>query len=180
MLLCKLTSLLCETSRQVEPVTFRIEAGKVVLVGGLVKIELMEPSKPFFFTFFAANEIKIHPTKADRVEELLSEHVGTMLTPPLPPGPERMQQLGVFEDHIVEIEGQGWKEAAADITLTGLGWVSVTGVGVAQVRISVPKGIGVMLRPPLMPFDIQDSTARYTGGRAVRRNTKGKRGVGRN
>lgn len=162
-----------------EPLTFRIQPGKAVLVGGLARIELLEPSKPFFFTFFVANDIKLHPTDAERVDELLQEHAGVMLTPPLAPGPERMEQLGEFENHIVEIDGMGWKEAAADITLTGLGWVSVTGAGTARVKISVPKGIGVMLRPPLMPFDIEDSTARYTGGRAVRRTTKNKHGKGR-
>ena len=152
-------------------------------MGGLARIELLEPSRSFFFTFFVANEIKIHPTDADRINDLLKEHVGGMLTPPL--SQERMEQLGDFEEHIIDIEGRGWKEAAADITLTGLGWVSVTGAGTAKVKISVPKGIGVILRPPLMPFDIQDSTARYTGGRAVRRTTKtkhgrGRKGVGRN
>jgi len=156
-----------------------------VLVGGLARVELMEPSMPFFFTFFVANEIKLHPTSVERVDELLKEHAGKMLTPPLPPGPERMEQLGEFDTHIIDIEGMGWKEAAGDITLTGLGWVSVTGAGNARIKISVPKGIGVTLRPPLMPFDIQDSTARYTGGRAIRRTSKmkygkGRKGVGRN
>lgn len=95
-----------------------------------------------------------------------------------------MEQIGEFEEHIVEIDGTGWKEAAADITITGLGWVAVTGAGPATVKICVPKGIGISIRPPLMPFDIWESTARYTGNKAVRKTTKtssGKRrkGVGR-
>jgi len=167
----------------VEPITFRVKAGKTVLVGGLARVELLEPSRPFFFTFFVANEIKLHPTDAERVDDILKEHVGKMLTPPL--ALERMEQLGEFETHIIDIEGTGWREAAADITLTGLGWVAVTGVGMAKVKITVPKGIGVMLRPPLMPMDVQDSTAKYTGGRAVRKTAKTKhgksrKGVGRN
>ena len=108
-----------------------------------------------------------------------------MLTPPLEPGPERMAQLGEFTEHILEINGEGWKEAAADITLRGLGWIAVTGAGKAKVRIMVPKGIGVAIRPPLMPLDVWETTAKYTGGRAVRKSSKsmsGKRraGVGRN
>lgn len=96
-----------------------------------------------------------------------------------------MNQLGEFETHIINVEGLGWKEAAADISLTGLGWIAVTGAGTATVKISVPKGVGVSLRPPLMPFDIWQSTAKYTGSRSVRKSTKtkhGKRlpGVGRN
>ena len=96
-----------------------------------------------------------------------------------------MEEIGEFEYHEIEIQGEGWKQAAADITLRGLGWVAVTGAGRAKVRIGVPKGIGVSLRPPLMPFDVWETTARYTGGRSVRKSGKsrtGKRrkGVGRN
>ena len=96
-----------------------------------------------------------------------------------------MEELGEFEEHLLTIDGVGWKEAAADISLTGLGWIAVTGAGTATVKVSVPKSIGVSVRPPLMPFDIWESAASYTGSRAVRkvsRKAGGKRrkGVGRN
>lgn len=174
-------SLCC---RKVEPITFRVAAGKCVLVGGLAKIEVVGDSKPFLFTFFVANDIKLHPTDSSRADAYVAKHIGTLLTPPLGPGPKRLEQLGEFESHVVEIEGDGWKQAAADITLRGLGWVAVTGAGTAQVKITVPKGIGVSVRPPLMPFDIWEVAAKYTGGRAVRKSSKtktGKRrkGVGR-
>lgn len=171
--------------KQVEPITFRVASGKCVLVGGLARIEVIGDSKPFLFTFFVANDIKLHPTDAARADEFISKHAGGMLTPPLEPGPERMAQIGEFESHEVDIEGAGWKEAAADISLCGLGWVAVTGAGTANVKITVPKGIGVSVRPPLMPFDVWEVAASYTGGRAVRKSTKSKtgkrrKGVGRN
>eukprot|EP00979_Chaetoceros_neogracilis_P008751 scaffold1959_cov199-Chaetoceros_neogracile.AAC.1 len=161
----------------------KVGSGKCVLVGGLAKIEVIGDSKPFLFTFYVSNDIKLHPTDTSNADEFIKKHAGTLLTPPLG-GPERIEEIGEFEYHDVEIEGAGWKEAAADISLRGLGWVAVTGAGVANIRISVPKGIGFAVRPPLMPFDIWESTAKYTGGRAVRKSTKtktGKRnkGVGR-
>ena len=170
--------------RKVEPITFRVASGKCVLVGGLAKIEVVGDSKPFLFTFFVANDIKLHPTDSSNADEYTAKHIGTQLTPPLEPGEERLEQLGEFESHVVEIEGEGWKEAAADITLRGLGWIAVTGAGTAQIKISVPKGIGISVRPPLMPFDIWEVAAKYTGSRAVRKSSKtksGKRrkGVGR-
>lgn len=154
-------------------------------MGGLAKIELIGDCKPFLFTFFVANEIKLHPTDSEKADDFTTKHVGTLLKPPLEPGVERMSEIGEFEYHEIDIEGSGWKEAAADITLRGLGWVSVTGPGTAKVRIGVPKGIGVSVRPPLMPYDVWEATAKYTGGRAVRKSSKsrsGKRrkGVGRN
>lgn len=162
--------------------TFRISSGKCVLVGGLAKIEVIGDSKPFFFSFFVANDIKLHPTDSDRAEDFVAKHAGGILTPPL--DPSRMEEIGEFETHDLEIDGCGWKEASADITLRGLGWVSVTGSGTVKVRVSVPKGIGLSVRPPLMPFDIWESTAKYTGGRAVRKSSlsksgKRRKGVGR-
>lgn len=147
--------------KKVEPVTFRVQAGKCVLIGGLAQISLMEDCKPFFFSFFVSNDVKIHVTDQSKAQETRLKHTGGMLTPPL--GIERLEQMGEWDHHDVEIEGTGWKEVAADIALTGLGWVGVTGPGVAKVRISVPKGVGVSVRPPLMPFDVKDSTAKYTG-----------------
>ena len=152
-------------------------------MGGLARISAIGDSKPFLFTFFVANQIKLHVRDTLGADEFVAKHAGGLLTPPLAPGPERMKQIGEFETHVVEIEGRGWKEAAADITLTGLGWVSVTGPGTALVEISVPKGIGVQVRPPLMPFDMWEVASRYTGSRAVRRTPKGmkrRKGVGRN
>jgi hypothetical protein len=169
----------------VEPITFRVEAGKCVLIGGLARIEVIGDSRPFLFTFFVANEVKLHPTDSSRADEFIKNHAGGMLTPPLDGGEERMAALGELDTHVLDIEGSGWKEAAADITLTGLGWVAVTGAGSVKVKISVPKGIGISVRPPLMPFDIWEVAAKYTGSRAVRKSSKSKtgkrrKGVGRN
>ena len=171
--------------RNVEPITFRVASEKCVLIGGLAKIEVIGDTKPFLFTFFVANDIKLHPTDSAKADDFIKNHAGGMLTPPLDPGPERMRQLGEFESHVVNVQGRGWKEAAADIAISGLGWLAVTGAGTAKIRISVPKGIAVTVRPPLMPFDIWEVTAKYTGSRAVRRSTKSKtgkrrKGVGRN
>lgn len=150
----------------------------------MARVELVGDCKPFLFTFYVANEIKLHLTSSSKADDFISSHVGKLLTPPLEPGQARLEEIGEFEYHELEIQGEGWKQAAADITLRGLGWVAVTGAGRAKVRIGVPKGIGVSLRPPLMPFDVWETTARYTGGRSVRKSGKsrtGKRrkGVGR-
>ena len=164
--------------KQVEPLTLRVENGKCVLVGGLARVALVGDSRPFFFTFFVSNDIKIHKTDLSKAEEVRRKHAGGILTPPLPPVPERTDEIGDFEHHDLEIKGSGWKEAGADIALTGLGWVAVTGAGIAKVQISVPKGIAVTVRPPLMPFDLRDSTARYTGSRSVRSTGRKRRGRG--
>lgn len=151
------------------------------MVGGLARVGIISDSKPFLLTFFVANDIKLHPTDSDKADHIIEKHTGKMLTPPL----EKREKIK-WENHDIEIDGAGWKEAAADITLRGLGWVAVTGAGKANVRVTVPKGIGVAVRPPLMPFDVWEVASRYTGGKAIRKVTKKKygskrrKGVGRN
>jgi len=165
--------------KKVEPITFRVASGKCVLVGGLARVGVIGDSKPFLLTFFVANDIKLHPTTSDKADSLIEKQSGKMLTPPL-------EKRDIeWEHHDVEIDGSGWKEACADITLCGLGWVAVTGAGKASVRVTVPKGIGVAVRPPLMPYDVWEVASRYTGGKATRKVSKKKygskrKGVGRN
>jgi len=160
--------------REVEPITFRVPSGKCVCIGGLAKVEVIDDSRPFLLTFFVSNDIKLHVTDSVKADEFIANHVGGMLTPPL--SLETLERLGGFESHTVKVEGFGWKEAAADITLRGLGWVAVTGPGTASIRISVPKGTGISVRPPLMPFDALETAAKYTGGRATRKSSRSKSG----
>jgi len=172
--------------KPIEPITFRVATGKSVLIGGLAEISVVgEDTKPFLLTFYISNDIKLHPTSTDRADAFRQTHAGTtMLSPPLPPGPERLNDIGPFEYHEFDVRGRGWKEAGADVALRGLGWVAVTGSGTARIRVGVPKGVGVSVRPPLMPFDMWESASKYTGGKATRRAGKsrfGKKrsGVGR-
>jgi hypothetical protein len=158
----------------VRPVTLRVATGKCVLIGGLAKVEVKEDSKPFLLTFYVSNDITLHLTDSSKADEFIEKHVGESLSPPLSPGMERMKEIGEWDSHDLEINGNGWKEAAADISIRGLGWVAVTGAGNAGIRVSVPRKIGVSVRPPLMPYDIWDSAASFTGSRAVIKSKSGK------
>lgn len=155
--------------------TLRVATGKCVLIGGLVKVEVKEDSKPFLLTFYVSNDIKLHLTDSSKADEFIEKHIGESLSPPLSPGLQRMQQIGEWESHDLSIDGGGWKEAAADISIRGLGWVAVTGAGCARIRVSVPEKVGVSVRPPLMPYDIWDSAASFTGGRTVMKPKSRKR-----
>ena len=156
--------------------TFRVATGKCVLIGGLAKVEVKQDSKPFLLTFYFSNDITLHLTDSSKADEYIEKHVGEDLSPPLSPGAERMNQIGEWDSHDLEINGNGWKEAAADVSIRGLGWVAVTGAGTARIRISVPRNIGISVRPPLMPFDVWESASSFTGSRAVRKTSSSKSG----
>lgn len=45
--------------------TFRLGEGKVVLLGGLARVEVVT-GRPFLLTFFVSNDVRLHPTDTRR------------------------------------------------------------------------------------------------------------------
>ena len=69
-------------------------------------------SKPFLFAFFVVNEIKLQLTNSTREDEFNAKHIGKMLTPPLEPGPEPIEEIGRFKYHyyLVEMWLKSWTD----------------------------------------------------------------------
>jgi hypothetical protein len=59
--------------------------------------------RPFFFTFFVSNEVKLHPTSSDRADDFLRRHVGDLVDPP--GTVERLDAIGPFVGQDVEVGG---------------------------------------------------------------------------
>merc|ERR1712232_914078 len=136
------------------------------------RIEILE-GLPFLLTAYLSDQVKIHPTnflKTD-IDEFIRNQVGKVLTPPS--DPERLDEIGALETHEFRIRGRGWDEAACDIVLSGLGWVSFTGSGDMRIRVSMPKGIMVKKRAPLLPREARvTTTKKFTGGTMSRPSLK--------
>ena len=64
----------------------------------------------------------------DKLETAVSPCTQCMHPPPSIYRYERLQELGPFREHTFSIDGRGWDEAAVDVVLPGLGWVSITGM----------------------------------------------------
>jgi len=156
--------------KQIEHVTLRVGEGKSVLIGGLARLDMVE-GKPFFFTFFISNKVKLHPTPTNKAEEILQKHIGKLVFPPF--SEDRLEALTQETvSHEFTIHGAGWKRAAKDLHISGLGFIGVTGAGTCKVRITAPKNVMVLMRDALMPYDSRDSTAKFTGGRTVKKGAK--------
>ena len=163
-------------TKPINAVTLRVMEGKCVMIGCLATIELVE-GRPFFFTFFVSNNIKLHPTDATRASEFAEKHIGNLIFPPSTV--ERLAELGPFESKEFEIEGDSWKKSLNDIVIAGLGWVAITGTGVCRVKVTVPVGTSVGLRSSLMPFEASHSTVKFTGGRIEKKSRRtGSKGYG--
>jgi len=163
--------------KRVDHVTLRLLPQKTMMLGALAHIDFVDGS-PALFTAFVSNDVKVHPTQTEKVPDLLEKRIGDVLYPPSTR--ERYDALGSWVRHEVTIEGRGWNEAAKDIVLGGLGWVAVTGTGNLKIGITVPRGVRVGLREPLMPFEARWTTAKYTGVRSRKIGKKTKTGGRRN
>ena len=82
--------------KKVEPVTYRVEPGSSLMIGGLARIDLHEESKSFLITLFISNEIKVHPCKTSKADELLDRHFGKMLSPPVCEEEEREERRKIM------------------------------------------------------------------------------------
>lgn len=152
-------------TKAVEKATLRLGEGKALFLGALARIDIVE-GRPFFFTTFVSSDVKVHPGRSEEAEEFTRKHVGELLTPPF--SATRLEELGEWSSKSFTAHGAGWERACIDIVLSGLGWVSLTGVGPIRVKISAPRGVGVFTREPLMPFEVRSTgVGKYTGTRTV-------------
>jgi ribosome biogenesis GTPase A len=155
----------------ITPQTFRVSTGKCLLIGGMAQIEMLE-GKPFFITCFFSNELKVHPTDSIKAESVIQKHIGHLILPPS--SFTRWLELGDRIQHDYDIDGKGWKEAAQDIVINGLGWISITGSGTCKIRVTAPSGISIQSRKSILPYEATQSTVRYTGGRILQNAKRSK------
>jgi len=152
--------------KRAQHVTLRVPEGKSVLLGGIARLH-MRSGRPFFFTFYLANAVKLHPTDTAKVDSVLKKHAGELLAPPA--SYERVQELGDFEEHTFHVRGRGWDEAAVDLVLPGLGWVAVTGSGDCTVGIELPMPTRALSREPLIASEggkgVRKSMVKFTGSK---------------
>lgn len=121
-------------------------------------------------SFFVSSGVTLHPTDSSRVSDFLATHVGTLISPPA--SLERREELGPYESHEFDVEGQSWKESTCDLVVAGLGWVSITGTGKCRIKITAPRDVSVTQRPALLPFEAAYSSATFSGGRIIKKSAK--------
>ena len=158
--------------KRVEHVTYRINPGSCVHLGGMACVELVEEpdAKAFFITIFVSNEVSVHVGKIAKAQEFREKHLGKMLSPPF--SLERLEEMGGLVPTVHTGSGDSWSTACVDVVVSGLGWVALTGIGPFKVRTWAPPGVAIIMRDPLMPFEARTSTESYTGGGDKKGNSR--------
>ncbi|XP_047210249.1 nitric oxide-associated protein 1 [Girardinichthys multiradiatus] len=135
-------------TQAIVPRTFVLKPGMSLFVGAMARIDFLQGPKSCWFTVLASSHVPVHVTSLDRADSIYKRHAGhALLGVPLG-GSERMEQFPVLVPQDFSLEGRGYLEAAADITLSSAGWVAVTAAAGKQVQLSVhgPAAAGFGLR----------------------------------
>ncbi|XP_041370814.1 nitric oxide-associated protein 1-like [Gigantopelta aegis] len=134
------------------PRVFVVKPSQVLFVSGLGRIDYVQGSKSIFLTVHCSANLPLHVVNGNEAEEFYSQRVGTkQLGVPLGLC-DRVKSLPPLESKDVSVVGLNWEQAAADIQLSSLGWVSVTAGFEMSVtlRAYTPGGRGIYVRSPAL------------------------------
>ena len=163
---------LVHSRKRLKPVIVRLVEGKTLFMGGMARVDYVR-GPPLYLSLFMAAGIKLHPTDLSRADDLYQNHLGTLLQPPFatPEDPQRLQRFPALQATPFVLkpadiyDPNSWRRAFADICVSGLGWLSLTGGVRDQQRcrfvIHAPPGVGIYIRPPLMPFEAEPPSRKH-------------------
>ncbi|KAI1888325.1 hypothetical protein AGOR_G00183850 [Albula goreensis] len=137
------------------PRTFVLKPGMTLFLGALGRIDYLEGEKSCWFSVIASNLLPVHITSLDKADAIYQKHAGRTLLGVPTGGEERMKGFPPLIAQDMELRGQGYPQATADIKLSSAGWVAVTGHHDNRLLLKVhaPEGVGIHLRdPPLLPY----------------------------
>eukprot|EP00042_Codosiga_hollandica_P041798 m.376030 g.376030 ORF g.376030 m.376030 type:complete len:192 (-) comp56185_c0_seq10:193-768(-) len=138
-------------SKRIVPVTFKVEAGKSLLIGGVARVDFEQGDHPALFTLFGSNHLKTHLTTIENSEAFYSKHLGSELLAPPFGSADRLKTFPALEGKQFEIQGAGQRQVSTDIVLGGVGWLSLTYAYQQRMTVKAwtPKGLGLFTRPAL-------------------------------
>lgn len=153
--------------KEMNPVTFKLEPGKSLLLKPLVRIDLLESSSPVLMTLFSP--LAPHLTRSEKLPpaHALEDRVSN-LRPVKDESILRMSSLQPM-DEIIRVNGKHRSLATVDFSFAGVGWVSLTGeFEQAKFRVWLPKEVKPhevfsMRDPPFLPFEYRGSIRKFFG-----------------
>ncbi|XP_076439577.1 nitric oxide-associated protein 1-like [Babylonia areolata] len=137
---------------KVIPQCLVLRPGQVLFVTGMGRIDYVQGNTSVYLTAYVSQAIKLHVKDRAEADHFHHTHLGTAsLAIPLG-NEERLSRIPSLIGREFHITGTNWDEAAADIQLSSLGWVSVAaGPGMpVTLRAFTPGARGLHLRTPAL------------------------------
>ncbi|MBR0108033.1 MAG: 50S ribosome-binding GTPase [Pyramidobacter sp.] len=119
--------------------------GQTIFFGGLAQLTVTDAGERGWVRLglFAPDSVTLHKTREERIESLIDEHSGELLTPPCEKCAARLASLN-------------WKEesfrlhAEEDLVIPGIGWAALYS-GACAVTLRTPEFVAGAIRPWLIP-----------------------------
>lgn len=125
--------------KEIKARVYQLNDQQTLFFGGLARLDFIKGDRQPFVCYFA-NELPIHRTKLENADELYSNQIGELLSPP---DNETRGKLPELAHSTFRITGE-----KTDIVFPGLGWVSIAGN--ASVAAHSPKEVAVSIRKSLL------------------------------
>jgi len=151
--------------RRVRPIVYSLNPGNSIFIGGLLRIDYLSGPNGIYFTVFASNQLPLHVRRTRGAELFYQRNIGRLLYPPSSEEERKKYGKGPFPAMVPanewHLEGNSWREAHSDIAFSGIGWISITGIGKVHIRVFAPEGINISLRDAvMMPFETPSRLAK--------------------
>ena len=142
-LVCEECNLKMVPSKEITRKTFKIKEGKVLMIGGLINIQVVNTGEFLpIFQAFAAKDVTFHETNEIRAEELMKTKAGEFIIPPCEKCSEKYYNLKFIKKEFIVEEGE-------ELCFKGLGWISVRR-GPLELVVTMPEEIDAVIRPALV------------------------------
>lgn len=127
--------------------TTSLKAGDSLLFGGLVSVDVLDiiQGDRVGIAAFTPDQLVLHRTRADRVEDLLGRHAGGLLKIPCPGCRQTLKEIPRSRSEVLLTKGH-------DLVLPGCGWMTVW-QGKALFSVQAPDFFGHRIRTALIGGD---------------------------
>ena len=119
--------------------------GQTIFFGGLAQLTVTEAGERGWARLgvFAPDSVMLHKTREERIEALIEEHSGELLTPPCEKCAGRLATL-TWQERSFHLH------AEEDLVVPGIGWAALYS-GSCTVTLRSPEFVNGLVRPWLIP-----------------------------
>ncbi|VDP03556.1 unnamed protein product [Heligmosomoides polygyrus] len=162
--------------RLLRPRTALVPVGYSLVIGGVARVDVVESEKDssVLLTTFVSDDLPLNCMRTAEVDTFLKENLGSKALV-VPCGVERLSQWPQMESRDFRLKGKRrsadnmghiWDGGVADIVLSSIGWVMLTGTcRYVLIRSYTPSGKGLATRSPMIPYAAEQRGKRIPGTR---------------
>ncbi|HIW38356.1 MAG TPA: ribosome biogenesis GTPase YqeH [Candidatus Jeotgalicoccus stercoravium] len=123
--------------KEIKAKTFQLNEEQTLFIGNLGRIDYLTGGQNSF-SVYCNHHLTIHRTKLDNAEDFYLKHYDGLLTPPNIDEPFLSEN---YDEHLINVD------AMSDVLISGLAFISIAKD--AKVKVRVPKGVNVSVRPTI-------------------------------